>query len=158
MKRAWFQRIRGGGCQTLVMGEKLICYHLVGCHLFLVDLPCLTQPIQPLQCLELVSWGQLLHEETWAWESVDFGRLLLVRMVCMPSGEPSFFFSCLVSIPHSQGLFIFLTRKAAVVSLHAQDFSGFTYVLLSPHALEFYVDFLTQGVDAIAAVTQYFRV
>ena len=22
MKRAWFQRIRGGGCQTLVMGEK----------------------------------------------------------------------------------------------------------------------------------------
>ena len=33
MKRAWFQRIRGGGCQTLVMGEKpmfatLLIFHL----------------------------------------------------------------------------------------------------------------------------------
>ena len=29
MKRAWFQRIRGGGCQTLVMGEKPMFYYLV---------------------------------------------------------------------------------------------------------------------------------
>ena len=34
MKRAWFQRIRGGGCQTLVMGEKPMF-----CHLFLFYQP-----------------------------------------------------------------------------------------------------------------------
>ena len=39
-----------GGCQTMVMGEKPMCFHLVViCHL-----PCLTQP---LQCLDFVSWG-----------------------------------------------------------------------------------------------------
>ena len=53
----------------------------------LFDFPCLTQP---LQCLDFFSWGQLLHEEMWAWENVGFGRLLSVWMVRMPSGEPSF--------------------------------------------------------------------
>ena len=37
MKRAWFRRIRGGGCQTLVMGEKPMCYHLVCLPPFLVS-------------------------------------------------------------------------------------------------------------------------
>ena len=40
--------------------------------------------------LILVSWGQLLHEETRAWGGVDFGRLLSVQTVSMPNGEPSF--------------------------------------------------------------------
>ena len=34
MKRAWFQRIRGGGCQTLVYGGKThVLPHLFVCHL-----------------------------------------------------------------------------------------------------------------------------
>ena len=38
------------------------------CHLsFVCHLSCLTQP---LQCLDFVSWGHLLHEETWAWKNV----------------------------------------------------------------------------------------
>ena len=38
MKRAWFQRIRGGGCQTLVMGEKPKFCHPVDFPSSLVNL------------------------------------------------------------------------------------------------------------------------
>ena len=43
----------------------LFCFHLFLFH-------------QPIQCLDFVNWGQLLHEEMWAWENVGFGRLLSV--------------------------------------------------------------------------------
>ena len=52
MKRAWFQRIRGGGCQTLVYGEKThVLPPCVVCPPFLFH--------QPLQWLGFVCWGQL---------------------------------------------------------------------------------------------------
>ena len=89
-------------------------------------------PCQPLQCLDFVSWGQLLHEETWAWGGVDFGRLLSIQTVHMPSGEPSFL-SCLVStlstasvLPHARPVststaiffmvWFLLTRRVVVCS------------------------------------------
>ena len=49
MKRAWFRRIRGGGCQTLVKGKN-------PCFITLVDLPsfCLIQPLPTSLMLQLV--------------------------------------------------------------------------------------------------------
>ena len=49
------------GGKTHVLPPCLFCH-----------ISCLTQPLQPIQCLEFVSWGQLLHEETWAWEGASF--------------------------------------------------------------------------------------
>ena len=44
-------------------------------------------------------WGQLLHDETWAWGGVDFGKLLSVQTVRMPSGEPSFLSRLVSTLP-----------------------------------------------------------
>ena len=55
--------------------------------------PCFVSPsslVNLFNVLIFVSWGQLLHEEMWAWENVGFGGLLSVWTVRMPSGEPSF--------------------------------------------------------------------
>ena len=52
MKRAWFQRIRGGGCQTLVYGGKHQCV----ATLFVFP-PFLFH--QPLQWLGVVAGGKL---------------------------------------------------------------------------------------------------
>ena len=46
-----------------------------------------------------------MHEETWSWENLGFGRLLSVWTVRMPNGEPSFLshrssFSPGVGCPH----------------------------------------------------------
>ena len=71
-----------GDVKPWSMGEKPICFHLV------VSMP--SSIVNLFNVLIFVSWGQLLHEEMWAWGGVDFGRMLSVQMVHMPSGEPSF--------------------------------------------------------------------
>ena len=51
MKRAWFQRIRGGGCQTLVYGGKTnVLPPCLFCHL-----SCF--PCQPLYYFVVIGWG-----------------------------------------------------------------------------------------------------
>ena len=85
MKRAWLQRIRGGGCQTLVMGKNPCFITFVVCHL-----SCLTQPLQPLQCLDFVSWGQLLHEETWAWKNVGLAGCCQFGQYACPAENSRF--------------------------------------------------------------------
>ena len=76
MKRAWFQRIRGGGCQPWSMGGKPMCCHLVLiCHI-----PCL---IQPLKCLIVDGWG------SYCWVVVVVVGLSVLAHVPTPPADSS---------------------------------------------------------------------
>ena len=74
MKRAWFQRIRGGGFQTLVMGEKPMCFvTLLICHLFVS--PNLVNLFNAQLVVEELWLGELLLKWWWLWQAVSLTQL-----------------------------------------------------------------------------------
>ena len=70
MKRAWFQRIRGWGCQTLVYGEKPMFYYLVVFYLCYLS-PFLSYPTSfNLFNVLLGSWAAMA---VGGWAVIAFG-------------------------------------------------------------------------------------
>ena len=114
------------GMSNLGLWGKNPC---VATFVLFATFPCL---IQPLQCLDFVSWGQLLHEETWAWENVGFGRMLSVldgthaQWRTFVSLTPVFI---LPMVGYSHDLLIFLRNRAAVVFLLTRRDSAWVYLM-----------------------------
>ena len=108
MKRAWFQRIRGGGCQTLVYGGKNPCV----ATLFVFP-PFLFH--QPLQWLAFVAGGQL-------WLVVEaviaFGSGVEGLSVPFPHAHSThdFLHSTLPRLPSPHGLLV----PHVLLFIHAQ--------------------------------------
>ena len=122
MKRAWFQRIRGGGCQTLVMGEKPMCFHLVlFCHLPL------SHPTSSMLCF--VSWG------SYCWVVVGVAGLSILAHVPTPPADSPLHSrgveETLSTLPHFysppflHSVYSSSRRNESLVRSHAQDFLGF---------------------------------
>ena len=165
MKRTWFQRIRGGGCQTLVMGGKPMFHHLCCLSPFvssnLVKLFNASVGGWGVMAEQLSGWGHLLLEKTW------------VKRQAIPPSSPwlhsshgRWFFTSGCSSSR-RGLFVlwmacWFARRGEAVSPHAQagilmqgsDMFSLVFLLLGasfPHAQTAEVDFPCES-HAVARV------
>ena len=147
MKRAWFQRIRGGGCQTLVMGEKPMCCHLV----LFFHIPLSTS---------LLFWGVV--EELWL--------LVVGAVIVLGSGVAGLSVPCpyahsthdclhstltrpsILPMAHSllslflpyRGLFIFLTQRSVLFSSRRGSGSAGSHVARRGAAFQWPFTFSTE--------------